>query len=69
MIRMLDIARDEERPAAFLFDQLLHVLSILVFAQIGDEDVRAFPRIGYRDRSTDAAVASGDDRLQAGEAA
>ena len=49
MVRILDIASDEERLAAFLFDQLPHLLGILVFIQIGNENVRAFPRIERRD--------------------
>ena len=37
------------------------------FVQIGDQDVRAFARVGERDRSADAAVAAGDDGILAAQ--
>src|SRR5688500_16817679 len=57
-----DVAGDGNRLAAFLLDDGLRLLRVVVLAQIEDRDVGAFPREQGGDRPADAAVGSGDQR-------
>jgi hypothetical protein len=65
MRAIAQIARHEDGFSPFLLDQLLDLLRVVVFAEIGDQHVRPLARIGDRDGSPNAAVAAGDDRFQA----
>src|SRR5699024_10513723 len=56
------IARDDDRPASFLFDNRLGFRRIIVFAQVRDGDVRAFAREQGGNCPPDAAVRAGDQR-------
>jgi hypothetical protein len=57
-----DIAGEREALAFFRFDEPLGFPRVLVFVQVSDGDVRAFPREQHRDGAADAAVAAGDER-------
>src|SRR6218665_3495729 len=63
-----DIASDGDRLAAFGLDDALRLGCIVIFAQIGDRDVGAFPGIESRHRPADPAVSTGYDRDLAREA-
>jgi hypothetical protein len=55
----LNVARHQDDLSTRLLDQPLYLLRILIFAQTGDQQVRPLPGEGQRDRSADAAVATG----------
>jgi hypothetical protein len=56
-ILLAEIAGDGDRPAALGFDDRLRLRRIVMLAQIGDRDVRAFAREQGRDRAADALSA------------
>ena len=56
-----DVAGNGDRPASFLFDNVLGLGGIVVLAQVQDGDVGAFAREQGADRAANAAVAAGDD--------
>src|SRR3954462_1173480 len=53
--RGLDIAGNEHCLSARLLDETLCFLRVIMFAQIGDDDVCAFPGVGYCDCAPNAA--------------
>ena len=57
-----DVAGDRDRSAAFLLDDLLRLLRIVMLAQIKDCDVGAFAREQRGDGAADSAVGAGDQR-------
>jgi hypothetical protein len=67
MLRMTYIAWNQYDLTPFAFDQRLYLGSVLILVQIGDDDICSFARVGDRDGTADAAIATGDDRLLAGE--
>jgi hypothetical protein len=56
----VEVAFNQDRLASFLLDQGGDVLQP-PFVEVGDQDVSAFAREGYRDLGPDAAVPPGDD--------
>ena len=64
-----DIARDQQRLAARLFDQPLGFGGVLVLGQIGNHHIGAFAGEGDGDGTADAAVRASDDRLFVGQLA
>ena len=69
MVSLLKVARDHDRLATFLFNEILDLLGIFIFAQIRDQHIGALSSISDRDRASDAAVAAGDDRFHAVQSA
>jgi hypothetical protein len=67
VIRVLHVARDEHSLPAGVPHQFLSLLGVVVLAEIGNQHVGTFARIGDRDRSPNAAVCTGDDRFLVGE--
>jgi hypothetical protein len=56
-----DVAGDEDGLASLFLHQRFHFLCVVIFAQVGDQDVRALSGVRDRDSPADAAVAAGDD--------
>ncbi len=69
MVRILNIARDENDFRAILLERGLCILSILMFVQVGNEHVGTFSPEGNGDSPADATVAAGDDCLFSTESA
>src|SRR4051794_23736670 len=57
-----EVAGDQNRAATFLLDDLLRLLCIVMFAEVGDGDVGAFASEQRGDSAADAAVRTGDQR-------
>ena len=56
------VAGNEDRAAAFGFDDLLGLFGVVMLAQIEDRDVGAFASVERGDGAADPAVGAGDDR-------
>src|SRR6185369_222140 len=69
VLRLGQVATDEHGAAPGLLDELGDLGRVVVLAQVGDEDVSAFPRVRDGDRPADPAVRAGDHRHLAGELA
>jgi hypothetical protein len=65
--RVGEIPGCQHASAPGLLDDPRNLLRVLVFVEVGDEDVRALPGEGDRDGATDAAVTAGDDRSLVGQ--
>jgi hypothetical protein len=65
MFGVAQIASNEHGPAAFLLDQRLDLVGVVVLIEIGDQDVGALARVSDRHGPADAAVASDDHRFLA----
>src|ERR671936_3158708 len=63
MIWVLYVARDEHSLPAGVPHESLSLLGILVLAEIGNEHVGAFARVGDRNGAADTAICASDDRL------
>jgi len=61
--RIGQVTAYERCQAAFLLDPAGGLGRVLVFLEVGDQDVRAFPGKCDGDSPPDPAVAAGDDRL------
>jgi hypothetical protein len=66
-ICVLHVARHEHGLPAGVLHECLSPFGVVVLAEIGNQHVGAFARIGDRNRSTNTAVCTGDDRFLAGE--
>src|SRR6185295_10152085 len=62
MRRILDVARNQYRPAPGLFDPASRLLRILMLAEIRNQDVGALAGKGDSDCSPDPGISSGDQR-------
>src|SRR6185437_5774267 len=69
VLRLGQVATDEHGAAPGLLDELGDLGRVVVLAQVGNEDVGAFPRVRDGDRPADPAVRAGDHRHLAGELA
>ena len=56
------VAGDKNALPALFLDQTARFLRVLMFVEIDNREAGAFFRESNRDRATDAAVASGDER-------
>lgn len=64
---LLNVARHKDDLSARLLDQLSRFLRVLVFAQVGNQQVRALPRVGQCNRPANTAVSAGNDGALAGK--
>jgi hypothetical protein len=56
MLGVLQVAGHQHDLSAFLLDELLDLVRLLGLVKKGDQDVCAFPGVGYRDGAAYAAV-------------
>ena len=62
VVRVSQVTAHQNAFAACLLDQARHVGGIVVFVEVGDQDVGAFASKGDGHRTADTAVASGYHR-------
>ena len=65
MLWRLDVSRHKHSLSSRFFYPALGFLGILVFAQVGDQHIGAFTRVGNRDSTANATIRSGNHSLQA----
>ena len=63
LCRIADVARHEDGLASGVLDKAFRLVGVVVFAEIGNQDIGSLARKGNCHRPADAAICAGYDRL------